>query len=768
MPDNTEYSQSIKGTIDFSEIEDFDHSLPLRVALVRKCRVIRSAPLKIARNGTKASFELSLPRETEKIVSASIIVTPDVPDDRALAVDHHSVRVAASEFKDRVAKVAITIPQRIYLCWLRCCRNYKLRGRVVCRRFKYDPIEQQFVLCETPVRGAKVTAFDVDRFLWFCRKDTVGSDFTDIDGNFEINFRWCCWWWGPWFQGDWRLDPPVVGRIRDLFKGRPLPDPDPIPSFRVLEQLAEVTDVGDVVIDSIETADATNLDSLGKQIVARAPDAPDLERLRVWPWHPFNDCRPDIIFKVTQDCGDGVQVIFEEDCSDARPNIGTDLSGVTLVANSNACCAPCCDDTPDDDCLVIHGVGCGGYPLQHIEQDLSSDLVGYYTHGDHDRPFGRTIRLLGVFGEAKSIDFYKLQSRRRTTPGWTPWIDVPESQLGSFNRAHWTGFPLPLTKTQTVAPELVDGEIVYKSTNRFREENSDVNTTVPPSRADWLALWATASLTTDSTTGVVTETPLISDGLYELRIVGYEFDESSNSLINQQIMALCPEEDGDVDPSKHATLRLRMDNRNAISVPGSVHRNTSEPDCDYPAICAVVKNLGQRDEECVEPCGVLRVEAGDTITVRFNASDSDGHLAQYSLSAHWAESDVFDVLQSTVGTLSGNPDPLFGPSYAKTFLGSQATHRASLPVTDPERGRPFWHGGNFQVTVTVGDPVPLTTHRVFETCCAYLLRLDVWKRTTSGCGGPRHFHNNRCEFSFTLVRTDLPCGEDLCPPQNEA
>ena len=202
-------------------------------------------------------------------------------------------------------------------------------------------------------------------------------------------------------------------------------------------------------------------------------------------------------------------------------------------------------------------------------------------------------------------------------------------------------------------------------------------------------------------------------------------------------------------------------------MPGSVHRNTAEPDCNYPAICAVVKNLGLSDEECVDPCGVLRVQAGDTITVRFNASDLDGHLDQYSLSAHWAESEVFNLLQSTVSILSGNPDPLHGPSYARTFLGAQATHRASLPASDPEHDRPFWYGGNFQVTVTVGDPVPLTPHQVFETCCAYLLRLDVWKRTTSGCSAPRHFHNNQCEFSFTLVRTDLPCGEDLCPPQNE-
>ncbi|MDH5575880.1 MAG: hypothetical protein OEY80_10385, partial [Nitrospirota bacterium] len=82
-------------------------------------------------------------------------------------------------------------------------------------------------------------------------------------------------------------------------------------------------------------------------------------------------------------------------------------------------------------------------------------------------------------------------------------------------------------------------------------------------------------------------------------------------------------------------------------------------------------------------------------------------------------------------------------------------------AANPEHARPFWYGGNFKVTVEVGAPVPGTTHHVFQTCCAYLLRLKVWKRTTDGCSASQHFHYNFSEFSFTVVRSDLPCGEGL-------
>ena len=96
-----------------------------------------------------------------------------------------------------------------------------------------------------------------------------------------------------------------------------------------------------------------------------------------------------------------------------------------------------------------------------------------------------------------------------------------------------------------------------------------------------------------------------------------------------------------------------------------------------------------------------------------------------------------------------------------------------LPPANPEHDRPIWYGGNFKVTVPVDGLVPANPHKAFETCCAFQLDLEVWKRTTNGCSSPRHFHANRCEFSFTVIREDLighpdhPGCSELCPPEGQ-
>ena len=761
-------SLKLTGKLNLQDVERIDPSQGIKVAVTRHCRVIRSVVVKAAGQDKQIKFDVGFDTDSDKPVGVNVVVGPDVPDEQLQSVETHRIRVPAHEFKNGQARVELSITDRLYRWWVTRCRTYTVRGRLVCRQLRWDPIEQQFVPCESPVRGARVTAYDVDRMWWWCRTDEVGSDFTDLNGNFEITFRWCCWWWGPWFFKNWRLDPSIVRRIEELAKVAtpviPLPPPSPELDLKVFEAMASEMEAArtDVAANIPAFTSTQHVMSLGRQLAGRFPAAPDLHELRIWPWWPHWDCKPDLIFKATQDCGEGEVVVYQEGCSDVRWDVPTELSGITLVANDQACCAPCCSQPPDDDCLVFQGVGCGGYPLPHIEQNMASHLVGYGSPGTHDRPFGRTIRLLGVFGDGSTVDYYKLQSRRYNpvTSSWTTWLDIPEDQLAKFNRFHWLGWPPPLNLKQEVIVETISGEKVLKTTRRFREEHPAIVTTVDPSHDDWLALWVTARIQKDVLTGNDVETPLISDGLYELRVVGYEYDSAGNALINPRIMPLCPGEHSPLDPALHATMRLRIDNRNATYELGTVHIDTLEPASDFPNVCAVVKNEGQTDEECVSVCGILSVKAGDTITVHFQASDQDGHLERYTLNAHWAESEVFSLLSA--GTLE--PDggsPLIGATYANTFAGAQGAYRVTLPAANPEHARPFWYGGNFKVTVEVGAPVPGTTHHAFQTCCAYLLRLKVWKRTTDGCSASQHFHYNFSEFSFTIVRSDLPCGEGL-------
>ncbi len=770
--------QSVSGQLSLKNVQEIDPDLRLKIAVARDCRVIKSQVFQLKPGQSELQYTLDFEHEYSKAIGVRLVVGLDVPDEQLRSVEHHQVWLPAKSFIEGVVNdVELLIPERLYRFWLGFCRTYTLRGRVVCRRWIWDPIEQMFVACDAPVRGALVKAFDADCFWWWCRRDQVGSDFTDINGYFEIKFTWCCWWWRPWLLKTWQLDPALVGRIRELLSQVPLdipiPQPDPVPDLSIFERLVASTNVAlpqPIAADptpepATELITETGFVQLGETLVRRLPKSPELEALRVWPWWPFFDCKPDIVFEVTQDCGEGDQTIYSETNFQTRWNIDPVLNGVTLVANQNACCGPfCCSDPPDEDCLVFQGVGCGGYPIENIEQDLANPLVGYAYPGTNDRPFGGTISLLGVFGDASEVDFYKLQ-RRRISPSPTGWVELPDTEVGNFIRRHWLGV-FPWLQNEVVKLDSVDGEKVLKTTNRYREEHPEVDTGVDPINADRLTNWITAS------GSLVNGTPMagLTDGVYELRVVGYRYDAANDKLVDQKVMALCPPTGEEVDPANHSTLRLRLDNRVVSSISGSIHLNTSEPDCDFPDICAIVKNedptipLSQQKDNCIDPCGFVRLSAGDTLTIHFEATDSDGHLEGYQLTAHWAESRTLNVL--TAGTLAGDPDSLYGPRYANTFLSNQGTYRASLPPTNPEHDRPFWYGGKFKVTVTVDD-------KVFETCCAYSLRLRVWKRTTNGCTGSYYFHYNHCDFSFTVIREDLignpnhPSCTEICPSEKE-
>jgi hypothetical protein len=71
--------------------------------------------------------------------------------------------------------------------------------------------------------------------------------------------------------------------------------------------------------------------------------------------------------------------------------------------------------------------------------------------------------------------------------------------------------------------------------------------------------------------------------------------------------------------------------------------------------------------------------------------------------------------------------------------------------------RPHWYGGDYRVTLRGSD---------FPECCAYLLRLRAWKRTTNGCSDPQWVHANEFQIAFTILRPEL-C-PDVCPEQRQA
>lgn len=753
--------QTVHGQVVLADVTS---ALSLKVAVARDCQVLAARSYPVEAGQKELEFTLDFEHEHKKPIGVRLLVGPDVPDAQLRSADHQQHWVPAKEFRKGTAKVTLEASKRLCRAWRLFCTTYTLRGRVICRRRVWNRLEQRFVVCDAPVQGARVTAYDVDRVWWWYRRDAVGSDVTDVHGHFEIRFRWCCWWWRPWILERWRVDPGLVERLRNMLQRLPsplpIPRPDPVPDFGIFAQMVAASDPATLEAGSPVSEDS--FAELGKRLVQVLPHSPDLADLRVWPWGYRFHCRPDIVFEATQDCGEGEHLVYKERPSETRWNVDTTLDGIVLVANDDACCGPfCCSDPPDEDCLVFHEVGCR--PVDLIEQDLSAPCAGYYvgTAGENlDQPFGRHLHIRGVFGDASEIDFYKVQ-RRQIEPVATGWEDLTEDEVGTFYRIYEPQTTEGYRERVKLAE--VDGEWVLKTSSRYRQEHDasydpDFAASLP-SRFDVLAVWKTATVALNGE-----ETSHLSDGLYELRVVGYRYDEDEDKLVDAKVMAICPPGGEDVDPAQTSTLLLRLDNRTRTADPYAYHLATVEPDCSFPEVCAVVKNEGQADQACVQPCGFLRLKAGDTVTVHFGASDPDGHLGGYWLTAHWPDGKVFNMI--TAGSLSGDPDVLVGPRYDNTFQGDQLDHRAGLPVTDPEHDRPFWYGGRFKVTVTVGEPAG--SHSVFETCCAFLLRLRVWKRTSHGCINPKYFHYNRCDFNFTVIREDLigdrehPSCTELC------
>jgi hypothetical protein len=723
--------------LDLSQVESLDKQLVLKVAAVKQGKVINSTRVDLSTVKDISSIPVTVEysaKERKIPIGVNLMVGPDAPDEKFLFLKPLKRWISGKyDWKDFAfdAKKWV-IPKLIFPWWWIWCRVYTIQGQVVC----HDG---------NPVPGATVNAYDVDRW-WWCRKDKVGSAVTDANGNFEIKFFWCCrwWWWFPllkkkWdlFIKDWELDPYLVGKIKELFDKEGLiehiPKPDPKPNLEVFENLLqdlEAVKGGDVSTRMV--AAPNTLENTREALVKLLPGTPELKLLHCWPWWPWWDCKPDIIFKVTQDCGEPDTVIYEEDCSDTRWNIPTTLN-VTLMA-SNACCGYV-DEIPEGNGFKF-GEVCRT-PVPNIggndpDVTVPAELLGYAYPDNLDRPFGETLELRGVFCEDADVDYYKV---RYSTDGVT-FNDMDETMLVNFNRIYWGAPPdAPTADPQwnwvLFKAEEKSGQLVFKSREKFEQEHEPTSwgyTRIWTSNADVLIYWISGK---------------VPDGLYTLQVIGYN-EDTDGSLINERVMPTCA-----VDPPEDELLKLRIDNRTIGEHPPStpdhpcgpplyVHQCTLEPDCDF---IRIAKNEDNGEGEEVGPCGIIKLTASDTLTIHFNASDKDGHLLGYAMSARYAESGYVNLL--TEGTLYPDLDPQYGPYYNNALTQSAS--------------RPHWYGGNFKLVVPGS---------AFPTCCAYLLRLRVWKRTFNGCTSPYYFHWNVCEITFTIIREDL-IGDPLHPECKE-
>jgi len=660
-PKRGEYGLTVP--LDASGVEGFEPGQPVKVLIVDRKGKTQAKSVKLNAKGTgEARFSFRSPPG-----SATVIVGPgDASDEELQGLQTIKLEVSARSFrlKPTLRLTPVLIPPYYWHWWRRWCRTFTIRGRVLCPD-------------GSPVPGAKVCAYDVDWWWWWSNQQLLKCATTDSNGAFEMNVRWCCGWWPWWWWRlrHWRLEPllaekivPVLEQMPDL--PRP-PRPDPVPDFTIFESLLEGggprpaaarlrVDTGRGVealakVSVRATVDPAALTSVRDDLVAKLRPNPELTRLRVWPWWPWTpwwDCRPDVIFKVTQDCRGEETVIVDETIFDARWEIPSTLD-VTLTATDEACCVED-EPPPEGDCMVItHACNdqlfnIGGNPEAAVTDPLLPD--GYRVG---DRPYAGTVNIRGLFGDLADADYYEFEWTTNPAGTWNP---MPVDAAGGFSRIYWgpalpagpVGFhwvPFPFDSSL--------GSHVCETREHFESQNDPLSwgiTRFWTANRDLLMRWRTPNN--------------FGDGTYHLRVRAW--DESGGNLVNDRLLPLC-------DTTDDNNLVLTLDNRAASGHPastpshpcgpGTVHTCTLEPDTDFVDVRVNGSPVGA--------CANVDATSGGSLEIDFYAHDPDGHLYDYTLVATYGENLAVNLLAVPGAVLSagpaipGEPPPALqvGPNY---------------------------------------------------------------------------------------------------------
>jgi len=684
--------------------KDFDPTLPVKVLVKQADGRVQTQIAKLSADGKgKVAFKFSSPPGRLLV----LLGPEDASEDELMGLQTLSFDVSSRQWGQRRELVLrpVFIGPYYWHWWRRWCRTFTITGKVICPD-------------GSPVPGAKVCAYDVDWWFIWTSTQQVGCATTDIDGNFEIQFRWCCGWWPWWWwrYRAWEFNPILAERVATALDPHPEVKLSPrltnLPSLDVFSPLLG----GAIKTTKFEPAGVGNLDLLRKNLLGVIPTSPELERLRIWPWWPWQpwwDCYPDIIFKVTQDCLEPDKVIVNETVLDTRWESTSPLN-VTLVAQ-DACCRPICPQEPCDEgeCLIIDQV-CG-YPMTSIGGNLGAPAApaGYALPGNvvsgtaaynGDRPFADTVHINKNPADMLNVDYYELEM---STDGGTTWNPLPINGLVGFSRMYWD--TASLTSGFAGFPRLtISGHDVYQSREHY-ETASGLTWDMPGADRYWLSYnWSTLAYL-DSTK--------FADDTYRFHVVGWQVDGGGN-LINPRVLPIC-------GSRQENFLVLTFDNRLITSVGhpvshncgGGIHTCTLEPDTHISAVRINGVPVGICDT-------VSDLEG--TLEVDFLAHDPDGHLAVYSLIDTYGLNQSVDLLAQPGASITPIvPGTPYGPTYGEA-LGQGAT-------------APHWYGGSFRLTI------PL--NQAFPTPCCYQLELRAYKRTIAGCDSDFD-HNNLTEFTI--------------------
>lgn len=703
--------------LDATQIDDVSPNERVKVVARDRDGALVSDTVALGKNG-KGTATLHF---AEQPGALHVAVGPaEASDEEMMGLQTLAFPVAARRWRgdDELRLAPVVIRPYYWYWWRRWCRTFTVRGRVVCPD-------------GSPVPGATVCAFDVDRWLIWTSTQQVGCTTTNADGTFSLTFRWCCGWW-PWWWWRlrlWRVDPDLLERFRGVVRQAPdlrLGRAENQPSLRLIEPL--LADEPLATKRVLQPEDVSALPRLREQLVAALPPAPALERLRVWPWYPWYpwwDCTPDLLFKVTQDCGNGDQVILEETVADTRWNIPNPLD-VQLVVSEDACCIPApCPNPPCEggECVILDQV-CH-YPVNEIGGNLNAPATpeGYANAGPvppnstgYHRPFAGVIPIYKNPGDLVNVDYYEVEYHDGAS-----WNPLPLGAALDFRRQYWDVSDLQV-KQASFPFTAISGHTVAETREHYEAGSGE--TWDAPGADNW---W----LSTNWNLLIPLDTRTFPDGTYRFRIVGW--DESGGALSNRRVLPICGTDDEN-------ELVLTFDNRGTTVHDPShncgmgVHACTQEPDTHILSV--------RIDGEEIDPCGTAEYDAGATVEITFLAHDVDGHLSHYTLHSRWGLNQSRNLLQHATAVLG--PQSGWNPGQTSGNYGTALAQGAVAPT---------WHGGTYTLRIRLEDAFP-------DPCC-YQLDLRAWKRTVVGspsgllftCSGQ---HHNRTEYTL---------GIGVCDPQ---
>ena len=728
-PDNASFKFTIP--LDASAVEGFKPDQNVKV-LIQSGKETVSQTVEFAKDGhAAASFTLAA-----KPPSLRVVVGPaNASDEELLGLQTLSATFSRAQLESKEI-IPIQVSPYYWYWWYRWCREFVIRGRVICPDGGVVP-------------GATVCAFDVDWWFLFWSKQQVGCATTDKYGAFEIRFRWCCGWW-PWWWWRyriWEFSPVLSERVQSVLKRHPevqlSGSASNQPSLSMFNDILAPQGIAAGVV--LQPDDVGRLEGIRQRLLAKLPVSNELSEFRIWPWwpwYPWWDCTPDIIFRVTQDCLDYGTVIVDEGVGNIRWDIPDPLN-VTLIANDKACCIPIQTDCHTEECIVISEV-CAD-PIDEIGGNTGAPAtpVGYWGPGyvpstpltlsaNGDRPYTGIIPVFKETCDFTGVDYYEIE----TFAGGS-WGPLPAGAAVNFVRPWLDTLPCCTSGQVPFNFVTISGHNVVESKEHFEASGA---LTGWNSTRFWIGDNVYLLVPLD-TSQFANATP----GTFQFRVVGWQL--SGGGLVNRKVLPLCGR-----DEKKQDVFVLTFDNQlnDKVTHPSShncglgVHICTQEPDNFISSVTINGVQIG--------PCGNAAAATG-TAEIDFLVTEDHGDLASYTLYSTWGVNLTRNLLDPQWGGVvtpivpgtptgwSASPNPNWGNAgYYGVALNQGAV-------------APYWYGGQYRLIIPAANAFP-------EPCC-YQLQLYAYRRTIVGYQSGVSFY---CDHGFAQYNlTELNIGVGACP-----